>query len=82
MLAADALCGFSGGTGIFRDAPGIVAEGGSGMGANGGSSGMTGSAPSPGASAIYGAQPAADPYPPVDPEACGCSTASARARAR
>jgi hypothetical protein len=82
ILAADALSGFSGGTGIFRDAPGIVAEGGSGMGADGGSSRMTGTAASSGASATYGAQLAADPYPPVDPEACGCSTASARARAR
>jgi hypothetical protein len=56
ILAADALTGFSGGTGIFRDAPGMAAEGNT--------------------------QATVDPYPPVDPEACGCSTASATAGVR
>jgi hypothetical protein len=80
ILAADALTGFSGGAGIFRDAPGLAADGDSAsMAASGPATASSSGTPAP---ATYGAQPTADPYPPVDPEACGCATASARARTR
>jgi hypothetical protein len=92
ILAADALTGFSGGAGIFRDAPSVDAE--ASVDADGNSVGMAPAngpatasasgtlAPGTPIPATYGTQPTADPYPPVDPEACGCSTASARARVR
>jgi len=81
ILAADALTGFSGGAGIFRDDPAV-------SGSAVGGSVMSGSVMSDsvmGGSALSGAARMTangDPYPPVDPEACGCSTAAARARAR
>jgi hypothetical protein len=79
ILAADALTGFSGGTGIFRDAPSMAAVANSAhvTAATGPATASPAGTPAPTA---YGTRSTVDPYPPVDPEACGCATASARAR--
>ncbi len=80
ILATDALHGFSNGAGIFRDIPGLSRAAASAETAG------TGDA------AAHGARTrdelargpddtwfAAEPYPPADPAACGCSPASADA---
>jgi hypothetical protein len=79
ILAADALTGFSGGAGIFRDAPGPA------LSAIVGADAIAGAAPGPGPGAGAGAgngnggsaPDAAES--PVNPEACGCSPTPADA---